>query len=62
MLVGLVSSIYLLVVTPTFGLPGVWSGLFLFMMLRLVAGVWRYHLILLKFFVIKHLLIGCVAC
>ncbi|XP_008464231.1 protein DETOXIFICATION 44, chloroplastic isoform X1 [Cucumis melo] len=40
-LVGLVSSIFLLVVTPTFGLPGVWSGLFLFMMLRLVAGIWR---------------------
>ncbi|KAA0037717.1 protein DETOXIFICATION 44 [Cucumis melo var. makuwa] len=39
-LVGLVSSIFLLVVTPTFGLPGVWSGLFLFMMLRLVAGIW----------------------
>ncbi|XP_038883441.1 protein DETOXIFICATION 44, chloroplastic [Benincasa hispida] len=40
-LVGLVSSIYLLVVTPALGLPGVWSGLFLFMMLRLVAGIWR---------------------
>ncbi|CAK9319840.1 unnamed protein product [Citrullus colocynthis] len=40
-LVGLVSSIYLLAVTPAFGLPGVWSGLFLFMMLRLVAGIWR---------------------
>ncbi|XP_023543949.1 protein DETOXIFICATION 44, chloroplastic [Cucurbita pepo subsp. pepo] len=40
-LVGLISSLYLLVVTPAFGLPGVWSGLFLFMMLRLIAGIWR---------------------
>lgn len=43
MLVGLISSLYLLVVTPAFGLPGVWSGLFLFMMLRLIAGIWRYN-------------------
>ncbi|KAJ4842848.1 Protein DETOXIFICATION 44, chloroplastic [Turnera subulata] len=40
-LVGLISSVFLLVATPTFGLAGVWSGLFLFMTLRVVAGVWR---------------------
>nr|POE73204.1 protein detoxification 44, chloroplastic [Quercus suber] len=40
-LVGLISSMYLLVAAPAFGLAGVWSGLFLFMTLRVVAGIWR---------------------
>ncbi|XP_045795322.1 protein DETOXIFICATION 44, chloroplastic-like isoform X2 [Trifolium pratense] len=39
--VGLISSIFMLVATPVVGLPGVWTGLFLFMMLRVLAGVWR---------------------
>ncbi|KAK7373991.1 hypothetical protein VNO80_07414 [Phaseolus coccineus] len=39
-LVGLVSSTFLLVAAPV-GLPGVWTGLFIFMALRVVAGVWR---------------------
>ncbi|TKY65765.1 MATE efflux family protein 2 [Spatholobus suberectus] len=39
-LVGLVSSIFLLVAAPV-GLPGVWTGLFIFMALRVLAGVWR---------------------
>ncbi|MED6156532.1 Protein DETOXIFICATION 44, chloroplastic [Stylosanthes scabra] len=41
MLVGLVSSMFLLVAGPEFGLPGVWTGLFLFMTLRVLAGTWR---------------------
>ncbi|KAB1199237.1 MATE efflux family protein 2, chloroplastic [Morella rubra] len=40
-LVGLISSIFLLVAAPAFGLAGVWMGLFLFMTLRVVAGIWR---------------------
>ncbi|KAK4796834.1 hypothetical protein SAY86_029160 [Trapa natans] len=40
-LVGLVSSAFLVVAAPRFGLVGVWSGLFLFMMLRVAAGAWR---------------------
>nr|XP_016436433.1 PREDICTED: protein DETOXIFICATION 44, chloroplastic-like isoform X1 [Nicotiana tabacum] len=40
-LIGLVSSIFLLVAAPSFGLPGVWAGLFLFMTLRVVAGFVR---------------------
>ncbi|XP_073222184.1 protein DETOXIFICATION 44, chloroplastic isoform X2 [Cicer arietinum] len=40
-LVGLISSIFMLVATPILGLPGVWTGLFLFMTLRVLAGVWR---------------------
>ncbi|XP_020219007.1 protein DETOXIFICATION 44, chloroplastic [Cajanus cajan] len=39
-LVGLVSSTFLLVAAPA-GLPGVWTGLFIFMALRVLAGVWR---------------------
>ncbi|XP_056172427.1 protein DETOXIFICATION 44, chloroplastic isoform X2 [Syzygium oleosum] len=39
--VGIVSSAFLLATAPTFGLAGVWTGLFLFMTLRVVAGVWR---------------------
>ncbi|CAL0304409.1 unnamed protein product [Lupinus luteus] len=41
LLVGLVSSIFLLLAAPLLGLPGVWTGLFLFMTLRVVAGIWR---------------------
>ncbi|KAJ6425191.1 hypothetical protein OIU84_025880 [Salix udensis] len=41
MLVSLISSVFVLVAAPVFGLAGVWAGLFLFMTLRVVAGVWR---------------------
>ncbi|CAK7343752.1 unnamed protein product [Dovyalis caffra] len=40
-LVALVSSLFVFVAAPVFGLAGVWAGLFLFMTLRVVAGVWR---------------------
>ncbi|XP_039684241.1 protein DETOXIFICATION 44, chloroplastic isoform X2 [Medicago truncatula] len=40
-LVGLISSVFMLVAAPVVGLPGVWAGLFLFMALRVLAGVWR---------------------
>ncbi|GAV76886.1 MatE domain-containing protein [Cephalotus follicularis] len=40
-LVGLISSAFLLVAAPVFGLAGVWTGLFLFMTLRVIAGFWR---------------------
>lgn len=40
-LVSLISSVFVLVAAPVFGLTGVWAGLFLFMTLRVVAGVWR---------------------
>lgn len=39
--VGVVSSAFLLATAPMFGLAGVWAGLFLFMTLRVVAGIWR---------------------
>ncbi|XP_071701495.1 protein DETOXIFICATION 44, chloroplastic [Rutidosis leptorrhynchoides] len=39
--IGLITSIFFLLVVPKFGLPGVWTGLFLFMTLRVVAGIWR---------------------
>ncbi|CAN6724232.1 unnamed protein product [Malus baccata var. baccata] len=39
--VGLISSTVILVASPSFGLAGVWTGLFLFMALRVVAGIWR---------------------
>ncbi|KAL8526581.1 hypothetical protein ACS0TY_015682 [Phlomoides rotata] len=39
--VALISSAFLLIATPSFGLAGVWGGLFLFMALRVVAGVLR---------------------
>ncbi|KAM7265392.1 hypothetical protein ACFE04_003075 [Oxalis oulophora] len=39
--ISLISSIFLLVASPVFGLAGVWAGLFLFMTLRVVAGFWR---------------------
>ncbi|XP_059296473.1 protein DETOXIFICATION 44, chloroplastic [Lycium ferocissimum] len=38
---GIISSIFLLVAAPLFGLPGVWAGLFLFVALRVVAGLLR---------------------
>ncbi|XLU54124.1 hypothetical protein S245_048772, partial [Arachis hypogaea] len=40
MLVGLVSSMFLLVAAPELGLPGVWAGLFLFMTMHVLAGTW----------------------
>jgi putative MATE family efflux protein len=40
-IVGFISSLFMLVAAPTFGLAGIWTGLFLFMALRLVAGAWR---------------------
>ncbi|CAI0424113.1 unnamed protein product [Linum tenue] len=39
--VGLISSLFLLWAAPLYGLPGVWAGLFLFMILRVLAGIWR---------------------
>ncbi|PPS19424.1 hypothetical protein GOBAR_AA01146 [Gossypium barbadense] len=39
--VGLISSAFLLVAAPLFSAGGVWNGLFLFMTLRVVAGFWR---------------------
>ncbi|XP_021301781.1 protein DETOXIFICATION 44, chloroplastic isoform X2 [Sorghum bicolor] len=38
---GAVSSMFLLVTAPKFGLSGIWAGLTLFMSLRAVAGLWR---------------------
>ncbi|KAL4322053.1 hypothetical protein AHAS_Ahas14G0172000 [Arachis hypogaea] len=43
MLVGLVSSMFLLVAAPELGLPGVWAGLFLFMTMHVLAGTWRWR-------------------
>ncbi|XP_026439853.1 protein DETOXIFICATION 44, chloroplastic-like [Papaver somniferum] len=40
-LIGLVSSLFILVSVPVYGLAGVWMGLFLFMILRVFAGIWR---------------------
>ncbi|XP_057983404.1 protein DETOXIFICATION 44, chloroplastic isoform X2 [Malania oleifera] len=40
-LVGLISSVFLLLAAPVYGLVGVWTGLFLFMTLRVAAGIWR---------------------
>ncbi|GKE01601.1 protein DETOXIFICATION 44, chloroplastic isoform X1 [Tanacetum coccineum] len=39
--IGLVTSAFFLLAVPKFGLAGVWAGLFLFMTLRVVAGIWR---------------------
>ncbi|KVI11198.1 Multi antimicrobial extrusion protein [Cynara cardunculus var. scolymus] len=39
--IGVVASAFFLVIVPEFGLPGVWTGLFLFMTMRVVAGFWR---------------------
>lgn len=38
---GAVSSIFLLLAAPNYGLGGIWAGLTLFMSLRAVAGFWR---------------------
>ncbi|KAJ4704345.1 Protein DETOXIFICATION [Melia azedarach] len=40
-LVGLISSAFILVSAPMYGLAGVWTGLFLFMTLRVLFGIWR---------------------
>ncbi|KAF8054134.1 hypothetical protein N665_1345s0007 [Sinapis alba] len=40
-IVGFISSLFMLLAAPTYGLAGIWTGLFLFMALRLVAGAWR---------------------
>ncbi|KAF9597488.1 hypothetical protein IFM89_019015 [Coptis chinensis] len=40
-LVGLITSMFLYFAAPVYGLAGVWMGLFLFMSLRVVAGLWR---------------------
>ncbi|KAG5547532.1 hypothetical protein RHGRI_013281 [Rhododendron griersonianum] len=42
MMVGAISSAYLLYIPSVFGLPGVWSGLTLFMALRTAAGYISY--------------------
>ncbi|KAI3676236.1 hypothetical protein L1987_85837 [Smallanthus sonchifolius] len=39
--IGLGTSAFFLLVGPKFGLAGVWAGLFIFMALRVVAGIWR---------------------
>ncbi|KAK2981765.1 hypothetical protein RJ640_010282 [Escallonia rubra] len=41
LLIGVASSVFIIFAAPVFGLDGVWAGLFLFMTLRVVAGVWR---------------------
>ncbi|KAL0674206.1 hypothetical protein Bca4012_002187 [Brassica carinata] len=38
---GFISSLVMLLAAPTYGLAGIWTGLFIFMALRLVAGAWR---------------------
>ncbi|XP_024018448.1 protein DETOXIFICATION 44, chloroplastic isoform X2 [Morus notabilis] len=38
---GLISSLFMLVAAPSFGFAGIWTGLFLFMTVRIVAGFWR---------------------
>nr|DAD46572.1 TPA_asm: hypothetical protein HUJ06_016509 [Nelumbo nucifera] len=45
MVVGAISSAVLLYAPSIFGLPGVWSGLALFMGLRMVAGYIRYDML-----------------
>lgn len=40
-LIGIISSLFILAVVPLYGLAGVWTGLYLFMTLRVVAGIWR---------------------
>ncbi|KAG9144783.1 hypothetical protein Leryth_017261 [Lithospermum erythrorhizon] len=41
MMIGVISSAFLLYAAKVFGLPGVWSGLTLFMGLRMAAGFFR---------------------
>jgi hypothetical protein len=38
---GAVSSAFLVIATPMFGLTGIWAGLALFMSLRASARFWR---------------------
>ncbi|KAL9152861.1 hypothetical protein ABFS82_10G009900 [Erythranthe guttata] len=40
-LVGFISSAFIVLTAPTFGVAGVWGGLFLFMTLRVLAGFLR---------------------
>ncbi|KAI3947765.1 hypothetical protein MKX01_034430 [Papaver californicum] len=42
MLVGVLTSTFLLYAPPIYGIPGVWTGLSLFMGLRMVAGFMRF--------------------
>lgn len=39
--IGVISVVFLILATPSWGLAGVWAGLFLFMTLRVVAGFSR---------------------
>ncbi|KAF5759544.1 putative multi antimicrobial extrusion protein [Helianthus annuus] len=39
--IGLGTCAFFLLAGPKFGLAGVWTGLFVFMTLRVVAGIWR---------------------
>ncbi|CAL4912025.1 unnamed protein product [Urochloa decumbens] len=39
---GAVSSVFLLIAAPKFGLGGIWAGLTLFMSLRAIACFWRF--------------------
>ncbi|KAI7756447.1 hypothetical protein M8C21_005245 [Ambrosia artemisiifolia] len=39
--IGLGTCAFFLLAGPKFGLAGVWAGLFVFMTLRVVAGIWR---------------------
>ncbi|CAM0152401.1 unnamed protein product [Urochloa decumbens] len=39
---GAVSSVFLLIAAPKFGLSGIWAGLTLFMSLRAIACFWRF--------------------
>jgi Na+-driven multidrug efflux pump len=38
---GAISSVFLLIAAPKFGLGGIWAGLTLFMSLRAIAGFWN---------------------
>lgn len=44
-IIGLFSSLFILMSAPFFGLAGIWSGLILFMGLRVIAGFWRFALL-----------------
>ncbi|KAF2306462.1 hypothetical protein GH714_018305 [Hevea brasiliensis] len=39
-IIGLISSVFIRAATPVFGLIGVWTELFLFMNLMVLAGIW----------------------
>uniref|UniRef100_A0A2P2M5W0 MATE efflux family protein 2ic n=1 Tax=Rhizophora mucronata TaxID=61149 RepID=A0A2P2M5W0_RHIMU len=55
--VGFFSCMFLLLAAPVFGLAGVWTGLFLFMTLRVVAGIWRYNSIS-KLFIVSIIIVS----